>query len=284
MRTFLNDKSAYSLSDRKRAILESKEFIASVDCVISSASRLTGVPAAFRTNLPFSVRGVYAAFLKSLSLPMTFGNNLSVRTFNVAYDNVGPWPGDFTLPIGYYYYSVNAGTVTYTEAQAHPSSNNLLYYILNWFSGALESLTVLPQSGGINWTWDNSTGGVDSTDVPAWFQLESTTGLAWISNGNPIDLSGTKTIGIVIPDISCQNSKSNVTPVPNYFATCPVNVGYGTVLSYEPIREDINWLGNSLDLSSISVQLVDTATNVVLPVLNDWIMCVRFYVSKEQTS
>ena len=74
MRTFLNDKSAYSLSDRKRAILESKEFIASVDCVVSSASRLTGSSAAFRTNLPFAVRGVYAASLKSLSLPMTFGN------------------------------------------------------------------------------------------------------------------------------------------------------------------------------------------------------------------
>ena len=283
MRTFLNDKSAYSLSDRKRAILESKEFIASVDCVVSSASRLSGSSAAFRTNLPFAVRGVYAASLKSLSLPMTFGNNLAVRQFNVEYDNVGPWPGDFTLPIGYYYYSINAGTVTYTEAYAHPSSNNLLYYILNWFSGALLSLTVLPQSGGINWEWDPATGGVDSTDVPAWFQLETTTNFAWISNGNPIDLSGVTTIGIVIPDIACQNSKSNVTPVPNYFATVPVNVGYGTVLSYEPIREDINWLGNSIDLSSLSVQLVDVSTNTVLPILNDWNMCVRFYVSKEQT-
>ena len=209
-RTFLNDRLVYSLQDRKKAILASKEFIGSVDCIIESSARLSGTYSTFRTNLPYSIRGVYASSLKALSLPINFATNLYVRSFNVEYDNVGPWPGDFTLPIGYFYYSINAGTVTYTEASAYPTSNNLLYFILNYFSGALESLTVLPQSGGINWTWDGATGGVTSVDVPAFFQLQTTTGSAWISNGNPIDLSGVKQIGIIIPDVACQNSKSNV--------------------------------------------------------------------------
>ena len=80
---------------------------------------------------------------------MNFGTNVYTRSFNVTYTNVGAWPTSFTLPIGYFYYSVNAGTVTYTDAQSYPSSNNLLYYILNYFSGALLSLTVLPQTGSI---------------------------------------------------------------------------------------------------------------------------------------
>ena len=56
------------------------------------------------------------------------------------------------------------------------------------------------------------------------------------------------------------------------------------MLAYEPMREDINWMGASRDLSSISVQVVDTATNTVLPLVSDWSMTVRFYVTKEQTS
>ncbi len=283
MRTFLDDRLAYSLNDRKKAILQSKEFIASVDCIIESSSRQSGTYASFRTNLPYAVRGVYAASLKALSMPMNFGTNLYVRTFNVTYGNVGAWPGDFTLPIGYYYYSINQGNVTFAEAQMHLSSNNLLYYILNWFSGALASLSVDPSTGAINWVWDAATGGVTSTDVPAFFNLLTpTTGLAWVSNGSPIDLSGVKQIGIVIPDVSCQNSKSNVVGIPNYFETVPVNVGFGSVLAYEPLREDINWMGASRNLSSINVQVVDTATNTVLPLVSDWSMCVRFYVSQEQ--
>ena len=81
----------------------------------------------------------------------------------------------------------------------------------------------------------------------------------------------------------CQNSKSNVVGIPNYFETVPVNVGFGSVLAYEPLREDINWMGASRDLSSIS-EVVDTLTNVVLPLVSDWSMTVRFYVTQEQTA
>ena len=102
---------------------------------------------------------------------MNFGTNVYTRAFNITYGNVGPWPGSFTLPIGYFYYPISAGTVTYTQASAFPSSSNLLYFILNYFSGALDSLTVLPQSGGINWVWNAATGGATSVDMPSFFQM-----------------------------------------------------------------------------------------------------------------
>lgn len=283
-RTFANDRLAPSLSDRKRALYASKEFIGSIDCVIESSGRITGTIANFTTNLPYAIRGCFAASLNSISIPMNFGTNVYTRTFNVTYGNVGPWPGNFTLPVGYFYYSISAGTVTYAQATAYPSSNNLLYFILNYFGGALDSLTVLPQSGGINWEWNAATGGVQSIDMPSFFQLLASNGLAWLSNGQPIDLSGVKTIGLIIPDISFQNSKSNVVGIPNYFTTIPVNVGYGTVLAYEPIREDISWFGCSKDVSSLRIQIVDTNTNTVLPLVNEWSMVIRFYVDKEQTS
>jgi hypothetical protein len=273
------------LQDRKRAIYASKEFIGTVDCVIESSSRVTGTPASFTTNLPYAIRGCFSASLSSISIPMNFGTNVYTRSFNVTYTNVGPWPGSFTLPIGYFYYSISAGTVTYTEAQAYPSSNNLLYFILNYFSGALESLTVLPQSGGINWEWDSATGGATSTDVPSFFQLLSSNGFAWLSNGQPIDLSGVKTIGLIIPDISFQNSKSNVVGIPNYFTTIPVSVSYGSVLTYEPIREDVSWFGSSTkDISALRIQVVDTSTNVLFPLVSEWSMVLRFYVVQDQTS
>src|SRR5579864_4484424 len=240
--TFLTsdrDNKIYSLQERQRAILYSTEFIASVDCVIASVARQSGTFANFRTNLPYAVRGVYAASLKSISMPTTF-NNLYVRTFTVSYGMTGSWPGNFTLPQGYFQYPLNAGTVTYATATGFPTSNNLLYYILNYFMGALDSLHVDPTTGAINWTWDSATGGVTSTNVPAFFNLLSTSGLSWISNGNPVDLAAPKQIGIIIPDIASQNSKSNVTGIPNYFCVVPNSAGGGgSVLNYEPEREDL---------------------------------------------
>jgi len=215
---------------------------------------------------------------------MNFGTNLYVRTFDITYGAVGPWPGNFTLPIGYFQYSINDGTVTYATASASPNSNNLLYYILNYFQGALDNLAVDPTTGAINWTWDAATMGANSTNVPAFFQLGTTTGLAWVSTGYPIDLANPKHIGIIVPDFTAQNSKSNVVGIPNYFDVVPNNVGFGSVLVYEPIRENIVWLGSSRDISSINVQLVDTTTNVILPLVSDWTMTVLLYVSQEQTS
>lgn len=284
-RNIVNDRINPSINDRKRAIFASKEFIPAVDCIVESSSRISGIYASFVTNLPYSARGVYACSLKSFSMPMNFGTNVYVRTFNVTYENVGPWPGDFTLPIGYYWYSISQGTVTYADAQLHPTSNNLLYFILNEFSGALDSLSVNPQTGGINWIWDNaSTGNVTSTDVPDFFNLQTTDGISWISNGNPIDLSGVRNIGLIISDLSSPNSKSNVVGIPNYYATIPVNVSFGSVLTYEPTREDIGWLGGSKNVSALSVQVVDTATNIILPLVSDWSMSLRLYISEEQTA
>ena len=101
MRSFSNDRISPSLQDRKRAIYASKEFIGSVDCVIESSSRITGTKSSFTAN-PYAIRGCFAASLSSISIPMNFGTNVYTRSFNVTYNNVGPWPGSFTLPIGYF--------------------------------------------------------------------------------------------------------------------------------------------------------------------------------------
>ena len=73
--------------------------------------------------------------------------------------------------------------------------------------------------------------------------------------------------------------------IPNYFTTIPVSVGYGSVLAYEPIREDVSWFGSSTkDISALRIQVVDTSTNVVLPLVSEWSMVLRFYVVQDQTS
>lgn len=282
---FVNDKLYPSINERKQALYASREFMASVECVVESSKRTMGTIASFTALFPFSIRGVYAASLKSLSMPMNFGTLLSPLSFNVTYGAVGSWPGNITIPAGYWWYSINQGTVTYAEAQMNLSSNNILYFILNTFAGALDSLTVLPNSGGVNWVWDSATSGVSSTDVPAWFNLLTPlSGLSWVSNGYPWDLSGCRNVGIVVTDVAAQNSKSNVVPIPNYLATVPVNVSFGSVLAYEPQREDISYLGGAKNLSCICCQVVDTATNQVLPLVTDWSMVIRFYVTQEQTS
>jgi hypothetical protein len=282
--SFVNDKLYPSINERKQALYASREFMANVDCVVESSKRTMGTIASFTAFLPYAVRGVWAASLKSLSMPMNFGTLLSPLRFDVTYGAVGPGPGNIVIPAGYWYYSINQGTVTYAQAQMNLSSNNILYFILNQFAGTLDSLTVLPNSGGVNWTWDASTSGVTSTNVPAWFNLLNTTGLAWISNGSPWDLSGCRNVGIVVTDVAAQNSKSNVVAIPNYLATVPVNVSFGSVLAYEPEREDICYLGGEKNLSCVCCQVVDTATNLVLPLVTDWSMVIRFYVTQEQTS
>lgn len=282
--SYIGNTLSLSIEDRKRAITQSKEFIPSIEVNIESKSRTSGTYAAFTTNLSYGIRGVYAASLKNFSLPMNFGNVLSPVSFNLTYTNVSPYPGNFLLSPGYYTYSINAGTVTYATAALNPTSNNLLYYILNWFSGGLDSLSVNPQNGTINWDWKASTGGATSTDMPAFFQLLDSAGLAWIGNGQPIDLSGCRTVGIIIPDLSIQSSKSNVVGIPNYFTSVPVNVGFGSVLVYEPVREDINWVGGPKTISSLSIMVVDTTTNEILPLVSDWSLVLRIYVSDQQNT
>src|SRR5690242_20333286 len=101
-----------SIAERKRAMLYSKDFMSVVNCVVESASRMSGSsPAGFTVSLPFGgVRSVFGASLVSLSLPMNFGTVLYPQSFQVNYQNVVAFPANFTLPIGYYWYNISAGT------------------------------------------------------------------------------------------------------------------------------------------------------------------------------
>jgi hypothetical protein len=283
-RTFIGDSFAPSLADRKQAMFSSKEFISSVNVVLSSTNRISGSLNACKFNLPTPIRGVYAASLKSISLPFNFGNVLSPLSFTVTYTNVVAFPGSFTLSAGYYWYDINAGTVTYATASATPTSNNLIYYILNYFSGGLTSITVNPLNGSWNWAWDSSTGGVASTNVPSFFQfgLTSLSGLNWLGNGNPIDLSGCKNVAIQIQELSYVSYQSTVLSNPGYFVTVPVNCDFGQVLSYQPIREDICYLDSQGDIGTLSVNIVDGATNSNLPLVSNWIIELRLYVIRNQ--
>src|SRR4051794_36038990 len=96
--SFLNDHLVPSIQDRKRAIFSQKEFMSAVNCIVESVGRQAGgTHAHFTANLPFAVRGVYAASLTSLTMPMNFGTNLTDLSFDVKYTSVTAFPGNFAL-------------------------------------------------------------------------------------------------------------------------------------------------------------------------------------------
>lgn len=283
MRSVTGDTLNPSLADRKRALYSSREFMASVECVVDSSSRIRGTPNNFVTLVPYGIRGIYAASLKSCSIPQNFGNVLSAQSFTVTYQNVVAFPANFTLPVGFYYLNLNQGTLNYTDITV-TSSNNICEYIMINMLGAISSITVNPNTGSWNWVWDGTCGVVTSTDIGAFWQFLTHAGISWIGNGDPINLSGCLSIGIILPELSGTNSKSTQVGIPGYFASVPVTVPFGQVLAYVPIREDIVFLGGSKDLSNITVQLVDTQSNTVIPLSSDWTMALRLYVSQDQNS
>ena len=95
-----------SYLDRKRYTQSNSAFAGTSTLVLSSASRDSGTigNALFRLPRPMIA---YAASLKSLTLPVSWGNVLSPISFDVIYTpGAQPFPGDFTLTPGSYTYNL----------------------------------------------------------------------------------------------------------------------------------------------------------------------------------
>src|SRR5688572_8112374 len=94
------------------------------------------------------------SLIEILSVTSLVVNVTSVKHFDVEYGAVTAYPGDFTLGIGRYSYNLYAGEITYAMASAAPVDlykDDLVYILLRWFNGAIDSITIDPSTG--RWTW-----------------------------------------------------------------------------------------------------------------------------------
>lgn len=283
-----------SYLELKQILYRNPSFQPATILTLDTSNRVAGTPLNNPSwNLPIPVKGAYAVALKSISLPVTWPNVTRIISFEVKYGAVTPFPGNFVLPNQRFSYNLHQGVVTYTMANSAPISDyqdDLVYYILRWFSGAVESITINPSSGMWTWAWDASCVSVtvdntngQSNDVYDFFRISHfPDGLTWQSNGT-VDLTGPKLIMIGSP-LAQGTYVASSTNSQNYLCSCPVgDREFGDLLSHEPSIEHITWFGmTSKFISSLTLSIVDAATNLLLPLTADWSVELKFYVEVQQ--
>ena len=241
-------------------------------------------------NIPIPVKGVYAVQMKSLTLPVAWPNVTRQVEFEVDYGSVTPFPGNFVLPVGRYSYNLYGGLVTYTQAAAAPVNDyldDLVYYVLRWFSGAVVSISINPSTGVWIWEWDPSCTSVTVTsgasDVTGFFKIGTFFPLNWQSTGT-VDLTGPRNIVIGCSDLAAGGYVSSVTNSQNYLCSCPVpTLNFGDILSHEPSNPNVTWFGVAGKyVSSITLSIIDAATNTLLPLDAEWSVELKFYVDIPQ--
>ena len=241
-------------------------------------------------SIPVPVKGAYAVSLKSLVLPVSWPNVTSTKHFDVTYGQVTPFPGDFTLGIGRYSYNLYAGKITYTMANEAPIDlyqDDLVYNLLRWFSGAIESITINPSTGVWTWVWDEDTKSVTSTseDVLGFFKIHYQSGRIWQSSST-VDLVGPKVIALSCSGLAagCYVGSIQETCCVSMLCSCPVgNLEFGDMLTHEPTIEHISSFGMpSKFISNITLSVIDAATGQLLPLTSDWACELKFYVEVKQ--
>lgn len=284
-----NNQRIPSYLDLKQILYRNPAFQPSTVLTLATENRTQGSTLNNpRWNLPYPVKGAYAISLKSLSLPYTWPNVVSAKTFDVTYGAVTAYPGDFTLPIGNYYYYLNGGTVTYATASALPPTEekaNLVYYILRWFNGGVSSISIDPSNGEWIWTWDPSVVTVTSTsaDVLGFFKINYQTSQTWKSSAT-VDITGPKLIAIGCPDLAVGGYVSSATPLQSYLCTCPMQtIAQGDLLTHEPPIEHVTWFAQTGKfISAISLGIYDAATNELLPLQAEWSCELKVYIDRPQ--
>jgi len=242
-------------------------------------------------NLPIPVKGAYAVSLKCLTLPVSWPNVLSNKQFQVVYGAVTAFPLDLTLPIGRYSYNLYGGRITYAMASAAPVDqylDDLVYYILRYFSGAVQSIAIDPSTGVWTWIWDSSCVSVTCNastypDVRRFFRVTSQFGLVWQTEGT-VDLTGPKHIMIGCGDLATGTYVSSATSSQNFLCSCPVStLDFGDLLVHEPPIEHTTWFAvTSKFISTLTLGVVDAATNQLLPLDADWAVELKVYVEVQQ--
>ena len=84
--------------------------------------------------------------------------------------------GDITIPSANCTYNLYQGQVTYAQVNAQPAwvnKDDLVWYILRWFSGGVDSITIDPTTGSWTWVWNGGITTVTSndTDVKTFLRL-----------------------------------------------------------------------------------------------------------------
>jgi hypothetical protein len=122
-----------------------------------------------------------------------------------------------------------------------------------------------------------------SADVSGFFHINAQLGLTWQSNATP-DLTGPKLIMIGCSDLATGGYVSSGTNSQSYLCSCPIQtLDFGDILSHEPPMEHVTNFGlASKFVASITLSIVDAATNTLIPLTADWSAELKFYVDVKQ--
>lgn len=249
---------------------------------LSSANRVAGsiARATYSLSIPIQARAVS---LKSLVLPVSWPNVPNPIHFEVVYTpGAQPYRGDFTLVPGNYVYNLYQGTVTYATVNAQPiwvNQNDLVWYILRWFVGAVSSINIDPTTGNWQWTWNSSITTVTSNDasVVNFFKINYQGFNEWDSSGL-IDLTGTKIVCVQSPELQSDTYLSTITNNPGYICSVAVDQLYPNTIVHEPTNLVLNEFHGERSINTITIALVDSATNLLLPLNIDYQIELRFWV------
>lgn len=271
-----------TLQDRKRYIQANSAFAGNSTIVIGSGNRIAGTIGNATYRLPKAIIA-YAVSLKSLTLPVSWPNVLNTVHFDVTYSPGGqPYPGDFTMPAGNYTYNLYQGQVTYTQVNAesiYVNQNDIVWYLLRWFGGAITSITIDPSTGGWIWVWNAAMTSVvsSSTDVTDFFKVVRQSGTNWQSD-NPIDLAGPKNLLISCPEMYSEAYFSVAATNQSYICSVPVNQTYGDVIAHTPAIETVNWFGGNKPISQFTISITDAATDQLVPLYIDYVLELTFWL------
>lgn len=281
-----------SYLELKNILYRNPSFQPATVLTLDTQNRITGTPFNNPTwNLPTPVKGVYAVSLKSLCMPVSWPNLTRDITFEVTYGTVTPYPGNFVLPIGRWTYNLYAGSISYATANAAPIADfqdDIIYHILRWFSGAVESISINPSTGVWTWNWDSScvSVSVNTTafpDVVDFFRITHFPDLLTWQSSSTVDMTGPKLLMIGCP-LAKGTYVSSGTNSQSYLCSCPIgDQDYGEILKHEPPIEHVTWFGlASKFISSITLAVIDAATNQLLPLTADWAVELKFYIEVQQ--
>ncbi len=279
-----------SQNDRKNYTRYNSAFAGTQTLVFSSSNRVSGsiASAVYRLTNPLIA---YACSLKSLTLPVSWPNLPNAVPLTVTYSPSNPhsYPTSINIPAGSYSYDLNQGLVTYAYVNSQPTSvnqNNLVWFILRAFQGAVVSISINPTNGAWIWAWD-TTGGVTAVTstsaaaLPGGFfniAFQQAAGVSW-SGAGLVDLTGPKTITINCPELDSNAYLSLITNQDSYICSVNVDKTFGEVIVHEPKQELVNYFCGEKPISQLSIAIMDSATNTVLPLQIDYSMEIRFYVN-----
>lgn len=269
--------------ERKQILYRDPAFQPTTVLILDSSNRITGTINNPTWYLQTPIQGAYAIAMKSMNIPVSWPNLTSAQTITVTYGG-GSFPTSIVIPVGRYSYDPEIGSLSYATVSSAPSTSfldDLMYCIMRAFGGAVASISINPATGVWTWTWNSTCVSVTSTStsVTGFLKISNQTALTWTSSGQ-VDLTGPKLLVVTCSDLACGGYITSATQTQCYLCSCPVgNVQSGDLLSHAPTIPKITWFGSAGKyIASITLGIVDAATNQLLPLTADWTCELTTYV------